>query len=141
MHARSSGWTIIHVQTKADGGLRPRRPLKGLRPLPDEPVLYRTGASAFSNQNFDHIPSEQDKGEIVILSLSLSSACLSTALYAHELCVPVVLVEDALSGGDRDRPGLEAIETVARSIVAPFVKVVRADDLIGPSRGLRLVRG
>jgi hypothetical protein len=136
--ARCAGWTITHLLPKT---LRPQRPLLGLAPLPTEPVLYRAGASAFSNRSFDRIVKEQTDGEMVILSLSLSSACLGTALYAYDLDVPVILVEDALLADRQDRSGLEAIETVARSIVAPFVRIVRVEDLIEQRRGLHLVHG
>jgi nicotinamidase-related amidase len=136
--ARSARWTITHMLAKTS---RPQRPLPGLGPLPTEPVLYRAGASAFSNRNFDRIVKELADGEMVILSFTLSSACLGTALYAHDLGVPVILIEDALSDNSRDRSGLEALETVARSIVAPFVQVLCAEDLIEPRRGLRLVHG
>jgi nicotinamidase-related amidase len=138
--ARSAGWTITHLHPKTAGSRAPR-PLLGVGPLPTEPVLYRARVSAFSNRSFDRIVKEQTDAEMVILSLSLSSACLGTALYAYDLGVPVILVEDALSGSSEDLSGLEAIETVARSIVAPFVQVLRADDLIEPRRGLRLVHG
>ena len=140
MFARSAGWTIIHLHPKA-AGRRASKPFTGLGPLPSEPVLYRTGASAFSNRNFDRIIKEQADGEMVMLSLSLSSACLGTCLYAYDLGVPVILVEDALLANSDDRAGLEAIETVARSIVAPFVRIARAEELIEPRRGLRLVQG
>jgi nicotinamidase-related amidase len=107
--------------------------------LPSEPVLYRHGGSAFSNRTFDRIIREQEDAELVILSLTLSSACLAVAVYAHELGIPVILVEDALSGSAAD--GLDAIATLGRSMRTPFVQVAAVDGLIEPSRGLRLVHG
>lgn len=136
--ARSAGWPITHIHPRMSGR-RAARPAPGLGPLPSEPVLYRGGASAFSNRSFDRTVKEQDGFELVILSFSLSSACLGTALCAYDLGLPVLLIEDALSNTSADIVGLEAIETVARSIVAPFVQVSAVDELIDPRRGLRLV--
>lgn len=137
-YARCAGWAITHLHPKT-AGARPARPLPGLAPLPCEPVLYRSGASAFSNRTFRRVVREQAEGEMVILSLSLSSACLGTALFAYDVGMPVILVRDALSMSAAD--GLEAIETVASSIIEPFVEIAPVDDLIEPRRGLRLVVG
>ena len=78
--------------------------------------------------------------ELVILSLSLSSTSLGTALSAYDDDIAVTLIEDTLRPDAANASGLEAIETVTRALVAPFVQIRSVDDLIDQRRGLRLVQ-
>jgi hypothetical protein len=135
--ARAARWTISHVYPRTSG--RPTRPLCGLEPLPNEPLYYRTGASAFSNRVFSRTIKDQSDLDLVILALSLSSTSLGTALSAYDRDIAVTLVGDTLSPSAANASGLEAIETVARALVAPFVQIRGIEDLIEPRRGLRLV--
>jgi hypothetical protein len=137
-YARTSEWAMSHVYPRTAG--RSTKPLAGLEPLPSEPVYYRTGASAFSNRVFRRAVKEGLDLELVILSLSLSSTALGTALSAYDHDIPVTLIEDTLSPDAANASGLEAIETVARALVAPFVQVRRVEDMIDQRRGLRLVQ-
>jgi hypothetical protein len=118
---------MSHVYPHTAG--RSTKPLSGLEPLPSEPVYYRTGASAFSNQVFRRAIKEGLGLELVILSLSLSSTALGTALSAYDHDIPVTLIEDTLSPDAANASGLEAIETVARALVTPFVQVRRVQDM------------
>ncbi len=137
-YARASGWATSHVYPHKAG--RPTKPLAGLEPLPSEPVYYRTGASAFSNRVFRRAIEEGPDQELVILCLSLSSTSLGTALYAYDHGIAVALIEDTLRPDATNASGLEAIETVARALVAPFVQIRGVDQLIDQRRGLRLVQ-
>jgi hypothetical protein len=136
--ARSSEWTMSHVYPHRSG--RSTKPLAGLEPLPSEPVYYRTGASAFSNRVFRRTIHEGPDQELVILCLSLSSASLGTAFSAYDHDIAVTLIGDTLRPDAANASGLEAIETVTRALVAPFVQIRRVDDLIDQRRGLRLVQ-
>jgi Isochorismatase family len=136
--ARTSDWTISHVYPHTAG--RSTRPLAGLEPLPSEPVYYRTGASAFSNRVFRRAIKEGPELELVILGLSLSSTSMGTALSAYDHDIAVTLIEDTILQDAANASGLEAIETVTRALVAPFVQIRRVDELIDHRRGLRLVQ-
>jgi hypothetical protein len=136
--ARTAGWTMSHVYPHTAG--RSTKPLTGLEPLPSEPVYYRTGASAFSNRVFRRSLQEGPELELVILSLSLSSTSLGTALSAYDHDIAVTLIEDTLRPDAANASGLEAIETVTRSLVAPFVQLRKVEDMIDQRRGLRLVQ-
>ena len=83
---------------------------------------------------------DQHDVELVIAALSLSPTAVGTALAAHDLDVAVALVGDTLSQDGIDASGVEAIETIARALVAPFVQVRAAEDYIDVRRGLRLVQ-
>ncbi|HEX4199004.1 MAG TPA: isochorismatase family protein [Caulobacteraceae bacterium] len=137
-YARTAEWAMSHVYPHTAG--RSTKPLAGLEPLPSEPVYYRTGASAFSNRVFRRSLQEAPDMELVILSLSLSSTSLGTALSAYDHDIAVTLIEDTLRPDAANASGLEAIETVTRALVAPFVQLRRVDDLIDQRRGLRLVQ-
>ena len=137
-YARTSGWAISHVYPHTAG--RSTKPLAGLEPLPSEPVYYRTGASAFSNRVFRRAIKEQPELDLVILCLSLSSTSLGTALSAYDHDIAVTLIEDTIHQDAANASGLEAIETVTRALVAPFVQIRRVDELIDHRRGLRLVQ-
>lgn len=136
--ARSADWAVNHVYQRSGG--RSPRPLAGLEPLPSEPVYYRTGASAFSNRAFSRAMREELTIELVILALSLSPAAVGTALAAHDQDIAVTLVGDTLSRDAVDASGVEAIETIARALVAPFVQIRSAEEFIDTRRGLRLVQ-
>ncbi len=137
-YARNSDWVMSHVYPHTAG--RSTRPLAGLEPLPSEPVYYRTGASAFSHRVFRRAIKEGPELELVILGLSLSSSSLGTALAAYDHDIAVTLVEDTILADAANASGLEAIETVTRALVAPFVQIRRVDELIDHRRGLRLVQ-
>jgi hypothetical protein len=137
-YGRSAGWNVIHVLSRSALS-QPARSLEGLEPSPSEQVLYRTGVSAFSNRAFRQTVGTSPDTELVLIGLSLSPSCLATALAAHDHRLGVTLVEDTVCAGPEDALGLEAIETVSRSIVAPFVRIVRTEDLIDLRRSLRVV--
>jgi hypothetical protein len=137
--ARAAGWLISHVYPRQAG--RSTRPLEGLEPLPSEAVYYRTGASAFSNRVFRRAMKDQTDLELVIAALTLSSASLGTALSAYDQDIAATLVGDTLRPDEANASGLEAIQTVARALVSPFVQIRNVDDLIDERRGLRLVHG
>ena len=136
-HARWRGWDLTHVHPRS--AAMAARPVEGLEPLPSERLVYRTGVSAFSNRVFGQAVRATPEAELVLACFSLSSACLVTALTAHDLGLPVTLVEDAALGDcgahndDSDR--------ALRAVVTPFVRVVLADDLIEMRRALHLVAG
>jgi nicotinamidase-related amidase len=136
-HARAGGWSVTHVHHQAQPGCS-ARPVEGLEPLPSEPVLYRTGVSAFSNRTFRRTVQEHP-AELVILGFSLSATCLATALTAHDWRLPVTLVEDAFQPSADDAPELHALQTVTQALAAPFVRMARTDSFAGPRRHLHLV--
>ena len=137
-YGRLAGWNIIHVLSRTALS-QPARSLEGLEPSPSEQVLYRTGVSAFSNRAFRQTVGVSPDTELILIGLSLSPSCLATALAAHDHRLGVTLVEDTVCAGPEDTLGLEAIDTVSRSIVAPFVRIARTDDLIDMRRSLRVV--
>src|SRR5690606_17134955 len=50
-HARVCGWQVVHVHARqADS--EATRPIAGLEPLTTEPLVYRSGVSAFSSRVF-----------------------------------------------------------------------------------------
>ncbi len=118
---------------------RASRPVDGLEPLPTERLVYRTGVSAFSNRTFRQAIKASPTAELIVVGFSLSSACLATALTAHDWGLSVILAADAVLGGPSENPDLRETERSLRSIVAPFVRIAAADELIEVRRGLRLV--
>jgi isochorismate hydrolase len=137
-YARATGWGVSHVYQRTSG--RRPRPIAGLEPLPSEPVYYRTGVSAFSSRAFGRAMRDQFDQQLVIVALSLSPTAVGTALAAHDQDIAVTLIGDTLSRDACDASGIEAIETIARALVAPFVQVRAVSDLIDQRRGLRLVQ-
>jgi len=137
-YGRTVGWAITHVFDHSARSRRARA-IEGLEPLQIEPVLYRTGVSAFSNRTFRETVEEALGAEMIILGLSLSPSCLATALAARDRGVAVALVEDVVSGSVGAAAGIDAIHTLSHSIAAPFLKIARTDDLIDVRRGLRVV--
>ena len=48
-HARHADWRVVHVHSKMECPDE-ARPIEGLEPLVSEPLVYRTGISAFSSR-------------------------------------------------------------------------------------------
>jgi hypothetical protein len=137
LHARSRGWDITHVHPRS--AAKATRPAAGLEPLPSERLVYRTGLSAFSNRPFREAIRARPDAELILVGFSLSSTCLVTALTAHDWGLSVILAKDAVLGATPDASGRMRAQEPARSIIAPFVRIAAAAELIEPRRGLRLV--
>lgn len=135
-HARAAGWRIVHVHTK-QANPRAARPIEGLEPLPTEPLLYRSGGSAFSSATFRRLVAEAPC-ELVVVGYSPSASCLATTLIAHDENVSVTLVEDAVSA-TLDADTRYAIAVVSRQMARPMVELTSTSALIGPPRLLRVV--
>ena len=114
------------------------RPIDGLEPLASEPLVYRTGVSAFSSRAFRQLVAGL-ACELVIIGYSMSSSCLATAMVAYDNDLAVTLVEDAVSATPVDAVTREALELVSRQIAKPFVGLTSTGDLLGETRLLRAV--
>lgn len=136
-HAREAGWGVVHVHARnadSEGG----RPIAGLQPLASEPLMYRSGVSAFSSRIFRWLV----KGtvcELVIIGYSMSSSCLATALVAYDYGLRVTLVEDAVAASPVEAHAHAALEAISRQIARPFVNLTSTADLLGQTRLLRAV--
>ena len=137
IHARWRGWEITHVHPRSAS--HASRPVDGLEPLPSERLVYRTGVSAFSNRAFRQAIKASPEAELILVGFSLSSSCLATALTAHDWGLPVILASDAILGGPSDMADAREADKSLRSVVAPFVRIAAADELIEMRRALRLV--
>jgi len=137
LHARARGWDITHVHPRSAN--QASRPVEGLEPLTTERLVYRTGLSAFSNRPFCEAVKARPEAELILVSLSLSSACLVTALTAHDWGLSVTLPKEAPLGAASDVRGRPRSQETDDAIVAPFVRIAAADELIDARRALRLV--
>jgi nicotinamidase-related amidase len=136
-HAREAGWRVVHVHSKK-ACPDEARPIEGLEPLTSEPLVYRTGVSAFSSRAFRRMVAGV-AFELVIIGYSMSSSCLATAMIAYDHDLAVTLVEDAVSATSLDPATRDAIDVVARQIARPFVGLTSTGDLLGEGRRLRVV--
>lgn len=137
--ARDAGWNVVHVHQAPALHEARLRPIEGLAPRPSEALVYRTRVSAFSSKAFRDLVKANPNSELVIIGLSLGSSCLSTALAAFDRDVRATLVEDAVAATRAESLGIQAYERVARTIAAPYSRLVKTADLIGLRQGLRLV--
>ena len=136
-HARNEGWRVVHVHSKKPDPAH-ARPIEGLEPLLSEPVLYRSGLSAFSNRTFREMVEGRPAVELVIIGYSMTSALVGTALIAYEEALSVVMVEDAICSAVLDRETRDAIELLGRAATR-FATLICTDDLIGAPRLRRVV--
>lgn len=136
-HAREAGWRVVHVHSKQACPVE-ARPIEGLEPLTSEPLVYRTGISAFSSRVFRQLVAGV-ACELVIIGYSMSSSCLATAMVAYDNDLAVTLVEDAVSSTPLDAVTRDALEVVARQIAKPFVGLTSTGDLLGQTRRLRVI--
>ncbi len=136
-HARGLGWPLIHVlQAAVRGTGAPRAraapPIEGLQPRPFETVILRSGLSAFSDQTFQALIKGAAGREIVLVSVLLGPAWLTTVLDAHDRGVRVTLVEDTLSAGALRRFSAETVRGVLLAFAGPFVRRTTSGRLIRP---------
>lgn len=136
-HARQAGWQVVHVHSKMACPTQ-ARPIEGLEPLPREPLVYRSGVSAFSSPAFRRIVGRRGC-ELVIIGYSMSSSCLATAMVAYDNDLTVTLVEDAVSATPLDAVTRDALDLVSRQIARPFVGLTTTGELLGRHRMLRVV--
>ena len=136
-HARHSRWRVVHVHAR-NACPDQARPIDGLEPLTCEPLVYRTGVSAFSSRAFRRLVAGL-ACELVIIGYSMSSSCLATAMVAYDNDLAVTLVEDAVSATPLDAVTRDALEVVSRQIARPFVGLTSTSDLLGEARLLRVV--
>ena len=136
-HARHSRWKVVHVHSR-NACPDEARPIDGLEPLASEPLVYRTGVSAFSSRAFRQLVAGL-ACELVIIGYSMSSSCLATAMVAYDNDLAVTLVEDAVSATPLDAVTRDALEVVSRQIARPFVGLTSTSDLLGEARLLRVV--
>jgi nicotinamidase-related amidase len=137
-HARHEGWRVVHVHSK-NPDRDNARPIDGLEPLLSEPVLYRSGLSAFSNRTFREMVEGGRAVELVIIGYSMTSALVGTALIAYEEALPVVMVEDAICSAVLDSATRDAIELLGRRVATPFATMACTDDVIGAPRLRRVI--
>ena len=136
-HARHSRWRVVHVHAR-NACPDQARPIDGLEPLASEPLVYRSGVSAFSSRAFRQLVAGL-ACELVIIGYSMSSSCLATAMVAYDNDLAVTLVEDAVSATPVDAVTRDALEVVSRQIARPFVGLTATGDLLGETRLLRAV--
>lgn len=136
-HAREADWGVVHVHTRR-AEPEAARPIEGLEPKMSEPLVYRTGVSAFSSRAFRQLVAGMS-AELVIIGYSMSSSCLATAMIAYDEDLAVTLVEDAVSAAPLDLDTREAMKVITRQIARPFVALTSTQSLLGPMPRLRVV--
>jgi nicotinamidase-related amidase len=132
-HARAAGWQVAHVH-RHDGTLacvsEQSRPIEGLEPHPREPVFYRDRPSAFSSAPFRDFISRLGDPRLIVVGFSLHASVLFTAVAAHELGLPLTVVQGALAAPSSRRFSGEVMETVLLSVLGSFAEVLSADQLL-----------
>jgi nicotinamidase-related amidase len=98
-----------------------RAPLEGLQPRPFETVLFRSGLSAFSDRKFASLVAGERR-QFVLVGVKLDSACLATALDAHDRGVRVTLVDDTLSAAEEPPFSSEIVRGVLLATAGRFVQ-------------------
>ena len=151
-YGRTVGWKITYV---FEHTVRARRSwaLEGLEPLQIEPVLYRTGVSAFSNRMFRERVEAASEAELILISLSLSPTCLATALAADRQDPPTPragglprdaegIHPDALTGAcERLKPRALYLNPTLQNPTTLTVPVGRRTDIAEAARRLGYRRG
>jgi len=138
-HARASGWRVAHVHVGAAAGPA-ARPVVGAAPLPSEPVMRRSGVSAFSSPEFRRLMRANPQAELVVIGASVDATCLATALAAFDRGLAVTIVSDAVSVSPQERLGLDGLEHLVQSMATPRLRLVSADTVIGAPK-LSVIEG
>ena len=137
-HARAWGWGVVHVHRRSRCDLGPSRPIRGLEPLPCEPVMTRDGFSAFSSKSFCELVAGAHEAQVVLIGFCLASSCLATLFDAHDRGLDATIVGDAVAATPLAAVCPAQAEPVVRSIAASIAAAVSTDQLVGRAP-LRLV--
>lgn len=139
LHARAAGWPVVHVlrrlpDARGRDGLGTWAPFPGLEPAPFETVLFRRGASAFSNPRFDELAQTARDDEAIAIALSFWPASLFTAIDAHERGVRMTFLDDTMSASAQGDFDAETVRGVLLGVAAPFIRRTSVAELIhGPA--------
>lgn len=140
---RAQGLPVIHVHHD-DPDLRSpfRRDTAGGQPMPctmpadGEPVLWKSGSSAFAGTGLDALLRRAGIDRLVIVGAVAAFCVTSTTRAASDLGFKVLLPSDALLGFDlpaHDGGRLDAaiVHRVTLSLLgADFAEVLRADQVV-----------
>lgn len=93
--ARKRGWRVLHAhRARAQSGLVATGAIEGLEPLIDEPVHLLLRQSAFEADDLgDRLTA--DAGRTHVIGAAYSRVGLATAMAAHDLGRPLVLLAEA----------------------------------------------
>lgn len=101
-HARHAGWSVVwflHIEpgsgTVFDPALGYVRPIDGLAPNDNEPVLRKTSHNAFTTTNLAQQLTSQGVTEVVVCGIRTEQCCETTARLASDLGYRVRFVLDA----------------------------------------------
>jgi len=102
---RARGLPVIHVHHDEPGtpfarGLPTGAPMPCAEPLAGEPVLWKSGSSAFSGTALDRVLRQQGIGRLVVVGAVAAFCVTSTVRAASDLGFAVILPGDALLGFD-----------------------------------------
>ena len=124
-HARSSGWTVAHVQTRGArlaNADQFQRPIEALEPLPSEPLFLVRGRSAFVHSGLRDGISSDRPSRIYLIGFALAHEGLATLLHGLDTGLPVRVVADACASppiGDRSAAEIDrATLAIAGSLSA-----------------------
>lgn len=124
-HARSSGWTVAHVQTRGArlaNADQFQRPIEALEPLPSEPLFLVRWRSAFAHTGLRDRVSAERPSRIYLIGFALAHEGLATLLHGLDTGLPVRVIGDACASppiGDRSAAEIDrATLAVAGSLSA-----------------------
>ncbi|MGA0540020.1 isochorismatase family protein [Neotabrizicola sp. VNH66] len=139
---RSRGLPVVHVHhDDPDPGSPFRRdnplgaPMACARPLPDEPVFWKSGSSAFAGTGLEAWLRQQDIGRIVLIGAVAAFCVTSSTRWASDLGFEVILPGDALIGfdiaaHDGGRIDADTVLRVTLSLLgADFARLVTAGQV------------
>ncbi|AOS63054.1 isochorismatase family protein [Actinoalloteichus hymeniacidonis] len=124
--ARSRGDLVVwvlhtepHTGTVFDPALGFVRPLEGLAPLEDEPVLRKTVHNAFTTTNLAHLLTSAGILDLTVCGVRTEQCCETTARLASDLGYRVTFAIDATATTPIEHPDAPACRGIEEILADP----------------------
>ncbi|MFD9129608.1 cysteine hydrolase family protein [Kitasatospora sp. NPDC059571] len=123
---------VLHAEPGSGGAFDPElghvRPIDGLKPAADEPVVTKTSHNAFTTTNLQQLLTRHGIGEVVISGIRTEQCCETTARVASDLGYQVVFVTDATATHPIEHRDAPAGRSLAEILADP--RTLATDEII-----------
>lgn len=134
-HARSRGWTVIHVRHEQnddcfayDSPLA--APIEGFEPVEGEYSLVKSNFSCFSSREFQSLVDRWRHEKIIVAGYGTSMCCLSTMIDAHHRGHDFIFVKDATCARRTARFDEQDIKERVVDLMIAFGNVAETKDIL-----------
>lgn len=131
-HARAKNWPVVHMHSRSPNLFAGHgRPIPGMEPRRDEPVLIKKKYSALRSEAFVRLIREARVDSIFVIGFALAVDCVATAHDAADMGLPLVYVAEGIGTPPMADYSSKALCEVVSVILSPLVEFVDIQSFLG----------